>query len=570
MPSAIPFLPRILSILSMGLLMLSLSGCISRYNPLQPRWYQSKSDGDLLLNRCQNPPDYASGRKCLLELQQLYLEAGANDLQRSDLLALLVIPTAAAATGVGIAGGPANAITGLSLGAATLFGYGAWYSNPMRAEIFGLGAKALSCVVSASEPLEKAALRSENIASQRRDVQRNLENLKQALTAFKLSPKGTDSGPAPTMDDSLIRTSEIRQDEAKTLLRTADELLDAINSSGTMLWNTAMAINAEVVTAQFKTARDFRDLQEHLQSSVFGLQKDILGVVPPRSEPTKGQFQGATEGPPRAAELISAALKELERSMDILESSLGTVQIDDLNQTFAQCLVPVKTVQVSGFLRVRFVTKSTVTPPYTVRFVISGGQPPYTAALVDGPNDKIVVTGPGSSQPAVVDVEIKEGLPPKEYNVLVVDSAGTAKAVKILVVQEGGKTEPAQPSKDEEMSLAQQMKTQMNNWTTLMNFAGAASSGWTVASKKRDDPNIEYELVFDSNENAAKALEKIPKPEGVKTVQDSGNKNKLIVMIQRDKIKKLIHSGWPGTGSANAGGIPATPTTPVTPTAPVQ
>lgn len=129
MPSAIPFLPRILSALTMGLLMLSLSGCISRYNPLQPRWYQSQFDGGLLLNRCQNPPDYASGRKCLLELQQLYLEAGANDLQRSDLLALLVIPSAAAATGVGIAGGPANAITGLSLGAATLFGYGACYSK---------------------------------------------------------------------------------------------------------------------------------------------------------------------------------------------------------------------------------------------------------------------------------------------------------------------------------------------------------------------------------------------------------------------------------------------------------
>ena len=315
-------LPLIIALLALT------TGCASMYNPLTPGF---REDQHPIVRDCAFPSDYQSGVKCAQRVQDKYLEAATADAIMSDRFFVAMVPISLAAVGVGIAGGSGNAITGLALASATGLGWGTWLTSKTRRELYGLGAQAINCVITASGPLDISTARLNDMKTHAGDLRSAQAELTAAIGNISKVERLKDS-------DELKEAKELHR-KADEFLRLAEEALGIFDRSGLTIWNAAMDVHTRVVSAQVKNANDLRDFSEHLQGSVYGTFQDVIGLasVPSKFGKKKDksvELQGFSPDDQALVNTLVTPVKNVRDAITKVENDLQSVHVADLNPQF--------------------------------------------------------------------------------------------------------------------------------------------------------------------------------------------------------------------------------------------
>lgn len=423
-------------------------GCASMYNPLRPGWGQ---DSNPIITECETPKDgtgeypYSKGVNCAERVRNAYLDAGVDDALRSDATALTLIPLSLAAMGFGIAGGSGNAVTGLALGSGALLGWGTWTTSATRRDLYGLGAQAISCVVTASEPLNIPQARITRIKTNREKLLTLIQNLKEEIKNVKES-EYAKSNEGKSKADEKIHSANKTLDEGWGALKAVDLAADALSHAGQAIWNATMEVHSLVVSAQIKNANDLRYFNDFLQGTVYGNFQDIIGlsaISTPfgKKEKKKPADEAKALEPDENKEKYDRLINNLEnKQMAVinliteLNADLQSISIVDLNSRFASCMSPIKTFQQPKKLLVspRILQMN---PNQERQIKISGGAPPFSI-FGDWPDSVSLAISPSALQKAGV-ISIKTGEKgfdaSKTYRLFVEDDEGNTIIVRISV-----------------------------------------------------------------------------------------------------------------------------------------
>lgn len=544
---------------ALGLLLLS-SGCASMYNPLTPGLFEKQTDA--LTTRCATPDDYQKGIKCAQEVQDKYLEAATADATMSDRFFVAMVPISLAAVGVGIAGGSGNAITGLALASATGLGWGTWLTSKTRRELFGLGAQAINCVITASGPLDISPAKL-------KDMKAHAEELRSAQTELARAI-GNIPKKEGLKDSDEVKEAKELQRKADEFLRSAEEALGIFSRAGLMVWNATMDVHTRVVSAQVKNANDLRDFSDHLQGSVYGTFQDVIGLA---SVPTKFG-QGKPKGPqPQSLSdeqvlmnTLDTAKENVTAAMIRVEYDLQSVHVADLNPQFATCLNPIKQGQPVKALRVRPSSLIQLKPGDIVSVRVSGGTPPYIVTPSWSSSVDLRAEGPPTSGPAIVTITAgeREKVQPGTYRLSVEDSAQESIVIRIVVTASADDTSSTErsskPAPGGDVPVAEAMKsikTALNTSETVKPsvWQGVKSAEWKAADPAPNG-NLHFYLTFTTSEAASAAKRETNKvaklrtfkSKTVFTVNTTGDDLELV--IPKAEIKGLLKAigskQWPG------------------------
>ena len=389
---------------------LVLAGCRSAYDP-SPTLQTPTS----LIGTDDKPIRYVDAIRYTEALMVTYREAMVDDSLLGDRLAAALIPLGAAALGLGISGVSGNPITALGVASATGFGLGTWFQNRARRDVFGVGSEAAHCVIVASKPLAVAHLREPRIKGAADRVEKAIDAVEKALQPFAGDPA-----------DEVVKNAERAVEEARNALRSAADVSAQLQLAGPMVVSAAEGVRIRVARAAVATARDLRDVREHIATSVQGAFRDIVGQ-PAQAEKAAKAAEGATQSAPslragmeKHRERLNAELRRLGHAADALRQELSGVNFTRLDRSFARCLDPIGELRAPTRLQVApDLVELQPGGKTTVR--ISGGTPPYVIQRFPR-TARIAYTGSLSSDPAEVEITVGQGVAAGEYELVVHDS----------------------------------------------------------------------------------------------------------------------------------------------------
>lgn len=559
---------------ALGLLLLS-SGCASMYNPLTPGLFEKQTDA--LTTRCATPEDYQKGIKCAQEVQDKYLEAATADATMSDRFFVAMVPISLAAVGVGIAGGSGNAITGLALASATGLGWGTWLTSKTRRELFGLGAQAINCVITASSPLDIPGERLTSAKNHEREVRTALSGFATAIEEFSWEIANEKKKPNGGVGKELAELGDLEgarklEAQAQDLLRSASVTIAALDKAGRTVWDATMKVHTQVVSAQVKNSNDLRDFSDHLQGSVYGTFQDVIGLarIPSQFKMKAGdehQIQSApqlSQEQKDRAKALNDAANQMKISMLTLGGDLQSIDVADLNSQFAACLNPIKQFQPVKALRIRPSSLVQLEPEGIVSVRVSGGTPPYTVTPSWSSSVDLKAEGPPTSGPAIVTITAgkKEKVQPGTYRLSVEDSAQDSVVIRIVVTASADETSSTErsskPAPGGDVTVAEAMKsikTALNTSETVRPSAwqGVKSTEWKADDSAASD-NLRFYLTFTSDAAtvAKRETNKVTKLRTFKsktvfTVSTTGQDLELVIpKAEIDELLKAIgNKQWP-------------------------
>lgn len=558
------------------LLLLALStGCASMYNPLTPGF---REDQHPILRDCAFPPDYQSGVKCAQKVQEKYLEAATDDATMSDRFFVAMIPISLAAVGVGIASGSGNAITGLALASATGLGWGTVLTSKTRRELYGLGAQAINCVITASSPLDIPNERLVAAKNHGKDVRTALSGFSAALDEFSREIANETKKPNGGVSKKLTELGDLEgakklEAQAKDSLGSASVTIAALDKAGRTVWDATMDVHTQVVTAQVKNSNDLHDFSNHLQGSVYGSFQDVIGLagIPNqfKMKPAdKNQIQRAAEPSDAQKQLVTNLLNtanHMKASMLTLEDDLRSIDVADLNSQFAACMNPIKQFQPAKALRIRPSTLVNLKPGAgSVPIRISGGTPPYTITPAWQSSIDLKTEGPPDSGPAIVTITAEGKVPAGTYRLSVEDSAQNAVIVRIMVSESADETTPTassgQPAQAEDKNIVEAKKSIRD---ALNGSVAVKRSAWKNVgdqdwenSDTTSDGDLRFDLEFKTEQDATNAAGTAPQVSKLQTLNSNTtalsvtpNGQLLVVIIPKAKITELVKAigdkQWP-------------------------
>lgn len=366
----------------------------------------------------------------------------------TNVMALTLIPLAAAGLAMGIEGANAVSIAALGLSGAAIYGTGSFLSSKPRQLVYAAGVKAIVCAKEATLPLNLSGAdfvdfktSTEKLIDDSSKLEEMIRETRQAVTNVN------NMGGMIAGAEESIKNAQESLDKAAEVVSAAEKLKREIGHANQALIFAVDKIAAEIDAAILTTLPNVQAI-----SGIIGGLAQISGqftsapeVGKPKAEPSLS-FEGMAAGDTGAkSEQGEVALEKLKKLQDATRSLQRlTVKVNGFilsvaetqpSQALKQCAVdPVPTgifVRPTGPVRLREnVIKS---------IVVRGGKPPYFAE-----SDTLQVKR--SSPMGNIFIIGAKGVKPGEYILQVFDSAEHDEPVSVIVEEkEQGSPPPAPP-----------------------------------------------------------------------------------------------------------------------------
>ena len=549
-PPSTKFLTKALHTLVI-MILISSTGCASRYDPLRPSWFEPGND---TLENCNIKKDdksdypYSKGIYCAERVRGAYLEASVSDATLSDKFGLTTIPLSMAAIGVGVAGVTGgNTLLGLAVGSGTLLGWGTWMTSSTQREIYDLGVQAINCVISASEPLNVPQSRITRITDNREALVVAINGLNENVGKVKNDEyANSEKGKIDAAKKLSSATNTLS--EAKEALKEINIAEDHFSSAGLKVWNATKVVHSMVVSAQTKNANDLRNYDSYLQNTVFGNFQNIIGLSA-TSTPIGKKEKGAE---PQALDVSKQTYEKLitnlETSQSVvvnligeLDADLQSITIVDPKSSFANCLNPIQTFKASNKL---IVTEEIhISPDQEKKINIISGTPPFI--ISESWPDTVALTISPNALPRFGSVTIKAGakesVPAGTYTLFVVDADGTRTYSNIVVSATPTVLADDKGGGNETANLANYIVTTLNMHKDLnpKNWKGLTSDAkWTYS----DEKDHLFYLKAEKKEDNKSSLEKLKTFAGVPNAMANELSFDIELRMTKTEMKTLKNS----------------------------
>lgn len=341
-----------------------LESCTSLVNP-----YISPSNQ--VTNSYNDTPSLENAINYSNNLRAEYLGALSDQAYLNAGVGLTLIGVSAAAFALGATGGATNAIIGLGIGGTAAYLANTFLYSKPRQLIYAAGAGAISCSVSATEPLRVASrlINKKQIDSNNQELNsftQNLANLNLNLNKLKaLIKKHGNSLPVVAAENIFL--------EGEVSLKKGRQAEVIISTAGGTLYSAVEQIRTKVNRALIDTEPNIQTLVESLSSTI-PLRAGQIAPIP------KGTFD---EGDPVHADVsgleeIKKELNELMRSVvSNSEQVLFIVRLVEKGPTSEAMQGCQVNIEKSGLNFSVSETSLNMKKMQTANIIISGGQPPY-------------------------------------------------------------------------------------------------------------------------------------------------------------------------------------------------
>lgn len=425
--------------------LLSLAGCASWFNP-----YISISSEDF---SCSLKPDaditqsievrksncieydskyYLSYDKAVAYARTAegeYVKAAANLAKLNTSMGSLMIPLAAAGTGIGITSGSATALTALGLSGAAGYGMGTWLGDKSRQSLYLQAAEATVCAVKATSPLGPLNTNPTQLADE-------LNVLNNSIVEVKNEINRVEAAERCTADESQLREAKLALDDATKIYQEGMKLSSNALYVGSNLVNAVDAIKIKLNKMLATTQPELGSVEGIINGITqnpyrFGKAPSKMSEVPTVNK--RGAQVRMQEIRPCAllADHVNQMVQTSQKiklgvaqvaeqmkgasSLDACATGIAaqTLNVDPGNITLTSGEKQERTVQVSGGK-----------PLYQANFV--GNTPPDGSISVEQ-----VIRG--GSYLIVMKTSGDKTLPSGEYQLSISDSSGRATPVTITV-----------------------------------------------------------------------------------------------------------------------------------------
>jgi hypothetical protein len=420
--------------------LLSLAGCASWFNPYigisEEFSCSSKKNPDGNTdntNRNSNCIQYKS--KYYLSYDKAvayartaegeYVEAAANLAKLSTGMGSLMIPLAAAGTGIGITSGSATALTALGLSGAAGYGMGTWLGDKSRQSLYLQAAEATVCAVKATSPLGPLNTNPALLTDELNVLSNSIAEVKNEINRAEAKEC--------TPDERQLREAKLALDDATKIYQDGARLSSNALYVGSNLVNAVDAIKIKLNKMLATTQPELGSVEGIINGITqnpyrFGKAPSKASEVqaPNNKSPVQGtacamavhvnrMVQTSQEiklGVAQVAEQMKGA-----SSLDACSTSIAaqTLNVDPGSITLTSGEKQERTVQVSGGK-----------PLYQANFV--GNTPPDGSISVEQ-----VIRG--GSYLIVLKTSGDKALPSGEYQLSISDSSGRVTPVTITVVE---------------------------------------------------------------------------------------------------------------------------------------
>jgi hypothetical protein len=222
-----------------------------------------------------------------------YARAGNLYSTVPGVLETAAIPVGAAALALGIEGYSGAPITGLGVGAASLFGFGTLYQHKDRESVYVTGANAIDCLLTNMQPftnvttanlseLEQTLYGSDGLVQAKGDLERKIAAYAR-LQVYKDCRTDSRGHPLRTQAErdaasAVLKAADAADKAAQTALQSgADFLGTTYSSPGTIVY-TVYSINDGVTKALISTEPDVQSLAGTMKGVIPDAANSLAGI----------------------------------------------------------------------------------------------------------------------------------------------------------------------------------------------------------------------------------------------------------------------------------------------------
>lgn len=427
-----------------------------------------------------------------------YRDALRDHALLQSWLGIGLIPLTAAAIGVGARGGAPNAVLGMGLGGASALGVGTWLYNKPHQLAWVAGLKAVTCAEDAMAPLNLPGSTETMLDTDIKRLRIALQTLDEKVATLETEAdkaKAVREGANTNRPEiaGAIRSLESLEVSARAELKevpaervTAEaaltngaELQQVLRVAGGRLVVAVSKITDEVDGIVVDTQRDPQALATviaGLGSSYRTLTAVPEGIAPqvakekslkqdltvPQSKILRAAPGEAEKAPPSELDTRRAGLAAALQSVREEEAKTASArrEVSNLVNSVVKD-TPIDKLKGCGVTAGDLKTALSVDPadpyeitkPGIVSFTMKGGLPPYGAALAGGLAGLSVAQSAPFS-PAVNVVATKD-TPEGQFAVVVSDTSGQTKTVRVKVNAGDGKQDSGDPKSTATAALNQ-------------------------------------------------------------------------------------------------------------------
>ncbi|GHD25482.1 hypothetical protein [Parahalioglobus pacificus] len=280
-----------------------------------------------------DPGDMQDAMNCARAVESAYFGAMGDQAMLSSLGGASLIALTAYTAGIAINDGSTTKVTDFALGTAALVAMSQWLSQPQRAQIYGLGAKALQCAVDVATPFKTAGDLA-GVESHLVKLRADMNNTRGKLSELSghLDAAGKVGGSASAL--LLVQSTRELLERAETSVKTGTALLKTHKQAPYALVASVHSINASVNLGLNSTVQSLATLPGALSSMLGmygGLLEDFGGYgYSPAPEDTQEviEAQSAKSRDDAPSAEIVAKTDALRTAATELQNSLARVEID--------------------------------------------------------------------------------------------------------------------------------------------------------------------------------------------------------------------------------------------------
>lgn len=409
------------------LIMLPLVGC-GTLNP-HVTWKQSKWEGST--HSLPDAIDYADKAK------KAYKKALGSQEQLRSWLGIGLIPLAAAATGIGIMGGPPGAITAIGLTGAAGFGVGQWLESKPAQRAWVAGYNATSCSVDVMLPY--TFVNGDDLKTEIDGISDEIGKLESSTDdlAERTQQKDQSSGQA----DAAVKVARQAITDARPVTEKATGLRMETHIAGRRLKEAVDRIAGHVSSSLVETGPDIQELSK-LIAGLGQSYGQFVKVPTPAKAPT----------PPEQHKVASmSAVVPLQYEIEKVLQGAATLSADteklaNLVNAMAD-KKPIETLKSCGVSEDKKVVPLSIDPPgkivlpegirSTVVRTIKGGASPYGITLLGQDlTGNIAVRQLVHFGPAFV-VETTKNSTPTTAHIYATDGLGNSTLIDVEVTPRG-------------------------------------------------------------------------------------------------------------------------------------
>jgi hypothetical protein len=441
----VPNFKRLVSSIAALLVVQNIAGC-SLLNPYV-------RNNALSHDYTRDNPPFAGGLPKAIDdadaQRREYYDAVGDQAELKNGIALSLIPMSAAALYLGITETSTisrDAIAGIGLGGASIFGLGSYLYSEPRQRVYLTGSQAIGCAILSMRAYLVTQTDYDALGQGLALLEAKASDVESDMAAVRALAAGLGGGnPTRIEATALLNLASDRVVRAREVIAAGWQLRGDVDQAGFVLRTKVAAI---VDSVSLEVAKTDPDLQA-LTAIIAGLQENATKFTsvarPATTEKKEGtQAAGASERALRNREAdLRYAMSRLREASDDLASATVTVDrfvaraaaVRSKSGDIDQCRVPEAD---SGFRVFPDVATLDVKPGDTVKFVVTGGTGTPRAALVGLMSSKVTLTTGLEGGNFIATVAIQTGAPAGNAELQLTDATGKSRRSVVLKIAASG------------------------------------------------------------------------------------------------------------------------------------